>query len=279
MSSEKIAKLSETIAPLIVSWAVKLVGVLLLLWIGLRLASWFGRNITEKLEARKFDVSLSRFFGQLVRWAIVAGVVLASLSVFGVETTSFAALIGAAGLAVGLAFQGTLSNFAAGVMLLVFRPFKVGDVVSVADTIGGVVEIGLFTTAFDTADNRRIVLPNSAVSGAKIENVTFHDKRRVDIDVGVDYAADIDETRAQLEKAITLVEARLGEESHQVFLKNLGASSVNWQLRIWCKTADYWVVWEQTVRAIKTTLDDAALNIPFPQMDVHLHRVDDSKAA
>lgn len=279
MSSEKIAKLSETIAPLLVSWAVKLVGVLLLLWIGLRLASWFGKNISEKLEARKFDVSLSRFFGQLVRWAIVAGVVLACLSVFGVETTSFAALIGAAGLAVGLAFQGTLSNFAAGVMLLVFRPFKVGDVVSVGDTIGSVIEIGLFTTSFDTADNRRVVLPNSGVSGVKIVNITFHEKRRVDIDVGVDYAADIDETRTQLKKAIELVELRLEDQPHQVFLKNLGDSSVNWQLRIWCKTADYWVVWEQTVRAIKMTLDGAALNIPFPQMDVHLHKVADSKAA
>lgn len=272
MSPEQVEKITETLAPLLVSWGVKIVGVLLLLWIGLRVASWFGDKITTKLEGREFDKSLSRFFGQLVRWGVTAGVVLACLGVFGVETTSFAAVIGAAGLAIGLAFQGTLGNFAAGVLLLVFRPFKVGDVVSTGGKIGAIVEIGLFTCTLDTADNRRIIVGNTAVASGTIENITHHKKRRVDVDVGVDYGADIDETRKQLEKAIELVDTRLQDGAHQVFLKNLGDSSVNWQLRIWCKTEDYWTVWQETVRAIKMQLDEAALNIPFPTMQVHIEK-------
>lgn len=141
------------------------------------------------LEARKFDLSLARFFGQLARWGIVLGVVLASLSLFGIATTSFAVVIGAGGLAIGLAFQGTLGNFAAGIMLLVFRPFQVGDFVKEGDIVGRVQAVGLLTTSFDTLDNRHIVVPNSGVAGQTIENITFHEKRRVDIDVGASYDA------------------------------------------------------------------------------------------
>jgi small conductance mechanosensitive channel len=271
MNPDKISKLTESLAPLLISWGAKIVGVLILLWIGLRIAARLGRTVTERLEQRELDVSLARFIGQLVRWAIAAGVVLACLSVFGVETTSFAALIGAAGLAIGLAFQGTLSNFSAGVMLLVFRPFKVGDWVKVGGQSGGIVEVGLFNTLLDTGDKRRIILSNSSVMGATIENVTFHEERRCDIDVGVGYEADIDETREQLEKAIELIEAKLEDGEHVVFLGGLGDSAVNWTLRVWCKTEDYWTVWQQGVRAIKVTLDAANINIPFPQMDVHLN--------
>ncbi len=279
MTPESIQKITENLAPHVATWGIKIVGVLLLLFVGLRVAAWLGGSVTSKLEGRDFDISLSRFFGQLVRWGVAAGVVLASLSVFGVETTSFAAVIGAAGLAIGLAFQGTLSNFAAGVMLLVFRPFKVGDVVSAGGTTGAIVEIGLFTTAFDTVDNRRIIMANSAVAGATIENMTYNKKRRCDVDVGVDYNADIDETREQLEKAIELVTKRLKKQDNMVFLASLGDSAVNWQVRVWCKTDDYWDVWQETVRAIHVQLGKAALSIPYPTVDVNLHHVGGDKAA
>lgn len=270
MNQEQIMKTLEGLAPLAVSFGGKLIAVLILLWVGLRIASRLGNTITTSLEAREFDLSLARFFGQLTRWGIALGVGLACLSVFGIETTSFAAVIGAAGLAIGLAFQGTLGNFAAGVMLLVFRPFKVGDFVKVGGTTGTVQSVGLFTTTFDTLDNRRITVPNGGVAGQTIENITHHDKRRVDIDVGASYDADIPETRTRLERAVKRIEKRLEDEPNQVFLKGLGASSVDWQVRIWCRTADYWGVWEATVEAIKDELDEANIGIPYPQMDVHL---------
>ncbi|MBW2263417.1 MAG: mechanosensitive ion channel family protein, partial [Deltaproteobacteria bacterium] len=183
---------------------------------------------------------------------------------------SFAALIAAAGLAVGLAFQGTLSNFAAGVMLLVFRPFKVGDLVTTAGNLGIVQEIELFTTELSTLDNRKIVVPNGSIFGSVIENLTHNDTRRVDVPVGVEYSADVDETRKVLEAMIPSIPAVLEDPAPQVFLAELGASSVDWQVRVWCKTEDYWDVYQATIRAAKMALDEAKLGIPFPQMDVHL---------
>jgi small conductance mechanosensitive channel len=258
---------------LVINNAVRVVGVLVVLWVAMRVARWLGDNVTDKLENREFDSALARFIGSFVRYGVTVAAVLSCMSVFGIETTSFAAIIGAAGLAVGLAFQGTLSNFAAGVMLLVFRPFKIGDVVNAGGTVGAITDLGLFATSFDTVDNRRIIVPNSAVAGGTIENVTFHPKRRVDIDVGASYDASITETREALERAITKVASRLKKsEDHMVFLAGLGGSSVDWQVRVWCKTDKYWDVWQETVQAIKEELDGASISIPYPNMEVHLHK-------
>jgi len=272
MTPEKITELIEQAIPLLTSYVVRIVGVLFVFWIATRIARWLERLVVRRLKERDFDPALTGFVGSLVKWLVIIGAALSCLSVFGVETTSFAAVLGAAGLAVGLAFQGTLGNFAAGVMLIVFRPFKVGDVVSAAGQTGKIVDIGLFTTTFDTPDNRRITVPNTEVAGKTIENLTHHDERRVDIDVGVDYGADIDETREVLERALKKVEDRIEAGSHQIFLAGLGASSVDWKVRVWAKTPDYWAVWEQTVRAIKLELDQAKIGIPYPNMEVHLHQ-------
>ena len=253
--------------------AVRVLGVLVVLWIAAKVARWLGDKVTAQLEDREVDTSLARFAGSVCRYVVLIGAVLSCLSVFGIETTSFAAIIGAAGLAVGLAFQGTLSNFAAGVMLLFFRPFKIGDVVNAGGTVGAITDIGLFTTSFDTVDHRRIIVPNTAVAGGTIENVTFHKKRRVDVDVGVSYDADIDTTRAALERAITKVAGRLKKNTdHHVFLVGLGGSSVDWQVRVWCRTSSYFAVWEQTVQAIKQELDADKIGIPYPTTEVHLHK-------
>jgi small conductance mechanosensitive channel len=195
---------------------------------------------------------------------------LAALGMFGIRTTSFAAVIGAASLAIGLAFQGTLSNIASGVMLLIFRPFTVDDVINAAGITGKVIEIGLFTTAFDTLDNRRIFVPNALIFGGTIENVTFHEKRRVDVSVGTDYGADLDEVRAVLDAAVATVQGILDDPEPQVYLVELGGSSIDWSVRVWCVTDDYWEVRERTTRAVKIALDTASIGIPFPQMDVHL---------
>ena len=171
------------------------------------------------------DDTLGIFLSNLARWAILIMAVLAALGMFGIQTTSFAAVIGAAGIAIGLAFQGTLSNIASGVMLLIFRPFTVNDVIKAAGVTGKIIEIGLFTTSFDTADNRRIFVPNALIFGGTIENVTYHAKRRVEVSVGTDYSADLDEVRAVLERAIVSVEGVLDDPKSQVYLTELGASS------------------------------------------------------
>ncbi len=206
----------------------------------------------------------------MARYLVMLLVVLACLGIFGIETTSVAAVVGAAGLAVGLAFQGTLSNFAAGIMLLVFRPFKIGDVVDLGGVVGGVADISLFTVSVDTLDNKRVTIPNSAIFGSTIKNISHHPKIRVEIDVGVDYTADIDTTKKVLEDALLGVPGRLSEEPVEAYLMGLGGSSVDWQARVFCDPFTYWDVRMATIRAVKYALDGANIGIPYPQMDVHV---------
>ncbi len=255
---------------LLMEYAPKVVGVLLVLLIAWALAGWAESAVRKGLEKRDFDATLSRFFSKLTRYLILVGAVLGCLGVFGIQTASFAAVLAAAGFAVGLAFQGTLGNFAAGVMLLVFRPFKVGDFVEVSGQQGICEHIDLFTCEFCTLDNRKLIIPNGSVFGSTITNYTGYDIRRVDIDVGAEYSASIDATRAALEKAAANVPGMIKDPAPQVFLNALGGSSVDWQVRVWCKTDDYWDVWQATTRACKLALDEAGIGIPFPQQDVHL---------
>lgn len=263
------AYLNETTIALLTTYAIRLAGVLVLLFVAWLVAGWVRRMTRRALERAQFDSTLTRFFANLARYVILIIAVLACLGIFGVETTSFAALLAAGGLAVGLAFQGTLSNFAAGVMLLTFRPFKVGDYVSVAGQAGSVQEIELFTTILDTPDNRRIIVPNSAIFGSTIENFTFHDVRRVDVSVGTDYGADLDHVREVLEKVVADEPARLQDRASQVFLAELGGSSINWTLRVWCRREDYWDAFQRLTHDVKQALDQAGIGIPFPQMDIH----------
>jgi small conductance mechanosensitive channel len=253
----------------VIEYGPKVIGVLVALVLALMIAGWTERVVRVALERRSFDATLTRFFAKLARYFILIAAVLGCLGVFGIQTASFAAVLAAAGFAIALAFQGTLGNFAAGVMLLVFRPFKVGDYVEVNGETGTCEHIDLFTCEFRTLDNRRLIVPNGSVFGNTITNYTGYEVRRVDIDVGAEYSADVDATRAALEKAAAKVEGKLTDPPPQVFLKGLGDSSIDWQVRVWCKTPDYWDVWQATVRATKLALDEAGIGIPFPQRDVH----------
>ncbi|MCG8449161.1 MAG: mechanosensitive ion channel [Pirellulales bacterium] len=234
------------------------------------LSSWISTGVRGGLSRVRFDETLTKFIARLVRWLILLLALLMCLSYFGVETTSFAAVIGAAGLAIGLAFQGTLSNFAAGSMLLIFRPFKVGDVVNTAGFVGKVNEIAIFTAEIDTFDGRRIIIPNSMIFGDVIENITYHPRRRADVDVGTSYAADIDQTRSVLEKAVASVELVVADPEPAVILMGLGASSVDWSVRGWAHRDDFLAAKQALTRAVKVELDRAGIEIPFPQMDVHV---------
>lgn len=190
----------------------------------------------------------------------------------GFNVTSFAAVLAAAGFAIGLAFQGTLSNFSAGVLLLVFRHFKVGDKVVLAGTLGTVYEIDLFSTAIDTTDNRRIILPNSSIAGNTIENMTYHVHRRIEVAVGIAYENDLMSSRVALtEAAESLGDLLIRGENrgYQVITSNLGPHSVEWLVRAWVKTSDVITAKEILTVAIKESLDASGLRIPFPQLDIH----------
>jgi len=262
----------QELMPQIFEYGASAVGALVLLLVAWIIAGIVGRLVRRSLAKTKFDETLSRFFAKLAKWVVLATAVISCLGIFGVETTSFAAVIGAAGLAVGLAFQGTLSNFASGVMLLAFRPFKVGDVVTVAGQSGKVDEIGVFTTTLDTFDNRRFIIPNSSVFGSTIENITHHPVRRADVDVGVSYDAGIDQTREVLERVAVSVEGVLEDPAPAILLLELDTSSVNWSVRVWAKSEDFGTVKQAAIRAVKMALDKASIEMPFPQMAVHLDR-------
>jgi small conductance mechanosensitive channel len=251
------------------TWGIRVIGVLVALFIGWKIAGWIQRLIVNGMSKR-IDESVVKFFGSLARYGIIAGVVIGCLGVFGIETTSFAAVIAAMGLAIGLAFQGTLSNFSAGVMLLIFRPFKVGDVIEGGGKIGVVLQIDLFSTELTTPQNLRVIVPNSNIFSNVITNYTHNPTRRVDVPVGVDYGADIDETRKVLEAALPDIPFQAEGTTPQVFLDSLGDSSVNWQMRVFAKPTEYWDAYQATIRAAKMALDKAGISIPFPQQDVHL---------
>lgn len=261
-------QLSAEHLQLAIEYGTRIVGVIVALFIAFIVAGWARRIVLRGTEKAKVDMTLGKFFGNAARYAVITLSIIACLGIFGIETTSFAAVIGAAGLAIGLAFQGSLSNLAAGVMLLMFRPFKVGDVVNAAGQVGKVDEIELFTTRMITPDNRLIIVPNSAIFGGTIENISHFSTRRVDVDVGTDYGADLDETRKVLDQAIASVD-HLAEPAPQVYLDSLGDSCINWKLRVWVNAADYWAVREKLTYAAKVSLDKAGIGIPFPQMDVH----------
>jgi small conductance mechanosensitive channel len=257
----------------LVPFLLDLVGAIVLLVVTVVVAGWARRATRRALERSRLDATLTRFGGNLARYGVLVLGGLAILSLFGISVASFAAIIAAAAFAIGLAFQGTLSNFSAGAMLLIFRPFRIGDVVSVAGMTGKVVEIDLFTTQFDTPDNRRMVVPNGEIFGSTIENITFHPTRRVDVDVGTDYDADLRTTRTVLEEVASSTEGVLEEPEPQIYLKELGGSSIDWAIRVWADTADYWAVRERITQRAKEALDAAGIGIPFPQMDVHLDRI------
>lgn len=260
---QSLFKQAEIYTPRVVGALFLLIGA----WI---LAGWVSRLTYRSLKLAKIDETLSRFMTKFTWWSVLVLGVIACLACFKVETTSFAAAIGAVGFAIGLAFQGALGNFAAGIMLLIFRPYKVGDVIVVGGQTGTVDEIDLFSTTLDTPDNRRILIPNASIFGNTIENTSFHRTRRVDITVGVGYAADIDRTYETLMRAACAIPGTLETPAPEIVLLELADSSVNWSVRVWSQSAEFGLMKQRTIRAIKLALDQAAIEIPFPQMDINL---------
>ncbi len=252
----------------IVPAVIAIVTIIALYFIAKLLSRWTATGVCKRV-----DETLGKFAGRLVYYSIMTLGSLAILSKAGISVTGAATVLAAAGFAIGLAFQGTLSNFSSGILLLVFRPFKVGDAVVVGGVSGKVNEIDLFTTTLDTTDNRRLILPNSSIAGTTIENITFHSHRRVDLVVGVAYKSDIDKTRQVIQEAVQSLSDRMvpgDDRGCKVFLSNLAHSSVDWTVRFWTDKASYWDVRELLLVRIKQKLDANGIEIPFPQMQLHI---------
>ena len=244
------------------------------------IGKWIAKRIVNVLdktfEKAKVDQTLADFIENIAYGILMVIVVIAALGQMGIETTSFAAILAAAGLAIGLALQGSLSNFAAGVLIILFRPFKAGDYVETAGVAGTIEEISIFTTQLVTPDNREIIIPNNNITTDTIVNYSAKKKRRIDLVVGVAYDADLKKAHKIFNKIIADDERVLTNPAPKVAVMELGASSVDFVVRPWVKAADYWDVRFEMTEKIKVELDKAGIGIPFPQRDVHLF-IEDGK--
>jgi small conductance mechanosensitive channel len=263
-----ISKVQELVA----AFGIKVAAALLILVIG-RWVAKFLRDLTGKMmEKSNVDATLVKFVGNLVYFAILAFVVLAALAQMGIQTTSFIAIIGAAGLAVGLALQGSLANFAAGVLMLIFRPFKVGDYIEGAGVGGIVEEIHIFNTLLGTLDNKAIIVPNAKLTGDNITNYTMKEKRRVDLVFGVSYGEEIEKVKRVIAGVLGSDARILKDPSPTVAVLGIEGGSVTFAVRPWVRTEDYWDVYFNTNENMKKQFDAEGIQIPVPRRDVHLHQ-------
>ena len=254
----------------LVEWGTSLAITVAILIIGLFLAKRISKFVGKLLQKKNLDESLRLFLVSLISAILKILVVITALSQLGLEMTSFVAILGAAGLAIGMAFSGTLSNFAGGIMILVFKPYKVGDFLEAQGEIGTVKEIGIFNTILLTLDNKTIIIPNGPMANGNMTNYTMQTKRRVDFTVGIAYGDDYDTAKKTLEKFIAEDDKILKTEAPFIGVVELADSSVNITLRVWCNTDDYWDVFFKMNERIYKEFEGVGLNIPFPQMDVHL---------
>lgn len=260
----------ETVTNWAYLYGPMLIGAIVILIIGLWLARLLTGLTRRLLVRREVEPTLITFGCNLLHAALIVFVVIAALSQLGIQTTSFIAVIGAAGLAIGLALQSSLSNFAAGVMILIFHPFRVGDVVEGAGIIGVVEELHIFTTQFKTGDNKVVFIPNGKLMGDNIVNYSRKGTRRLDLVIGIGYGDDIRKAKDILQQLLAEDERVLPEPAPVVAVLELGDSSVNLAVRPWVKSEDYWGLHFDTLENIKLRFDAEGISIPFPQRDVHL---------
>jgi small conductance mechanosensitive channel len=266
-----VEKLTETAYTMMLSYGPKLVLAFVTLVLGLWLINRLVRTTRKHMET-KADPTLGSFVGSLSSVALKAMLLIAVASMVGIETTSFIAVLGAAGLAVGLALQGSLSNFAGGVLILLFKPFRVGDVIEAQGFVGSVKEIQIFNTILKTPDNRTIIIPNGALSNGSMINITLEPTRRVDMSFGIGYGDDIDKAREVLRGLITSDARILKDPEYTLVVSALAESSVDFTVRVWVKKEDYWAVFFDMQEKVKKAFDKNGVSIPFPQRDVHLYQ-------
>ena len=265
-------QISQFIDNYIIPWGINLIMAIALYIIGKFIVGILV-NVFGKVMARsKYDAMLIDFVKAIVNTILMLFVIVASLDQLGVNTTSMVAIFGAAGLAIGLSLQGSLQNFAAGVMLLVFRPFKAGDFIDAGGEMGTIMSISIFTTIMTTPDNNQIIVPNGKIYGGNITNFSANVTRRVDMVVGISYDSDLKKAKEILNEMVAADERILKDPAPAVAVSELAESSVNFVVRPWVKSADYWDVKFDFTEAVKLRFDSEGISIPFPQMDVHVHK-------
>jgi len=265
-----MTSVSDQLLVFITTYGIKIIGAIVILILG-RIAAGLGRRIVRRiLEKSDVDVAIVKFVGTLAYFLILIFALLAALAKFGIQTASFVAILGAAGFAIGFALQGSLANFAAGVLILVLRPFKVGDYIIGAGEGGTVQEIQLFTTVLATPDNVKIMVPNGKLFGDIIKNFSTYDTRRVDLVMGIGYSSDIQKAYDVMMDIITKDARILSDPPPQIAVSELADSSVNFVVRPWVKKEDYWNVKFDLTRKIKEAFDENNIEIPFPQQTVHM---------
>lgn len=269
-TTETIIEIKEFLAKEGLDWALNILAALAIFvigrWVGNRLVSL----IQKGMKRANVDPTLVSFIGNILSVLVLVFVVIAAISKLGVETTSLAAIFAAAGLAIGLSLQNSLSNLAAGVMIITFRPFKVGDFVQAAGEMGTVSEVSIFTTKLNTPDNKRIILPNGQIIDRAITNFSANDTRKIDITFGIGYGDDIKKAKDILQQMLENDERVLQDPAPQVVVKNLGESSVDLAVRPWVKSSDYWPVTFDLLENVKLKFDEEGISIPFPQRDLHV---------
>jgi len=270
-------ELMETVAQWLLQEGINIGKAILMALIIFVVGKWIAGAIKNKLrstmEKRNVDPALISFGTSIIYYVLMIAVVLAAVQQVGFQTTSLVAVLGAAGLAVGLALQGSLSNFASGVLIIMFRPFKIGDFIDAGGQAGVVQEIGVLVTIMKTPDNKKIIQPNSAIMSGAIVNVTANDTRRVDMTVGVSYSDDLDKVQNIILDVLNADSRVLQDPAPQVVVAEMADSSVNFNVRPWCATGDYWGVFFDFQKTIKQRLDQEGVSIPFPQQDVYMHQV------
>ncbi|MBD1576257.1 small-conductance mechanosensitive channel MscS [Vibrio sp. S11_S32] len=285
MDEQDVTEVASAIAPkltdwlthnsdLLVQYGVNILSAIVILFIGNIIVKKIGNSVAKMLEKKQMDQAVVDFVSSLVRYVLFVIVLIAALGRVGVETASVVAVIGAAGLAIGLALQGSLANFAAGVLIVAFRPFKSGDYVEIAGVSGSVESIQIFQTVLTTPDNKMIVVPNGGVIGGPIVNYSRHATRRIDHVIGVSYGSDLKKTKEVISKVLAADSRILQTPAPTIGVVALADSSVNFVVRPWVKTEAYWDVYFDSLQAIKEALDAEGIEIPFPQMDVHMNKVE-----
>ena len=250
---------------------LKAIVAVVIFYVGRLIARIVSGSLRKVMQKREIDKILETFLCNLVYWLVMAFTIIAAINQIGIQTTSLIAVMGAAGLAVGLALQGSLSNFAAGVLIVLFRPYRVGDWIEAAGIAGTVLQVQILTTVLKTGDNKQIVVPNGQIMNSVITNYSANETRRIDLVVGVGYSDDLDKVRESIQGLIDADERILDDPPCVIAVSELADSSVNFVVRPWVNTPDYWSVRFDLTEAIKKKFDEQGISIPFPQRDVHVY--------
>lgn len=260
----------EALGSFIATYAPKVVGALLTLIIGFWVIGWITRVLKRSMENRNVEEGVRTFLGSIASVGLKILLFLSVASMFGIATTSFVAIFGALTLAIGMALQGSLGHFASGVLILVFKPYRVGDFIITQGYSGAVRDIQMFNTTLTALDNRIIFIPNGAITSGPIENLTMLGERRLDMTFGIGYNDDIDKAKAIIDGIVQEAPNAMLDKGYDIFVKELADSSVNFAVRFWTKADDYWPAYIFMQENIKKAFDQAGINIPYPQMDVHV---------